>query len=87
MVDFAISLVLVPDAVRWAEADRGRRRRSSWLLVPLRVVAISLPPSQGGHRRRAAAALVPDGGIMRLRVDTNHINFFTERPPAVARPR
>ena len=80
MVDFVISLVLVPTLLVAGEAGDGRAPHERYLvLAPLQRVARFSCAHPGAcsrsslARRRSLAAL----GILRLRVDTNHINFFS----------
>jgi len=82
MVDFVISLVLVPTLLTWVRPETAEAPHERYLLEPLkriarfscrhpgRVVAISL-----------AVGLVAALGMLRLRVDTNHINFFRSGHP------
>ena len=84
MVDFVISLVLVPTLLMLAR-EKGERRdtpNERYLVEPLRRVA-RLSIAHPG-RTLAVALLVcaaAAGGILRLRVDTNHINFFADTHP------
>jgi predicted RND superfamily exporter protein len=82
MVDFVISLVLVPTLLTWVKPDIGEAPHERYLIGPLQRVA----DFSCAHPRRvlivsllvgAAAAL----GMVRLRVDTNHINFFRRSHP------
>ncbi len=82
MVDFVISLVLMPTMLSLVRHETEVAPHETYLLGPLRriaristtypwrVVAVSLALG-------IAAAL----GILRLRVDTNHINFFAKNHP------
>jgi predicted RND superfamily exporter protein len=82
MMDFVISLVLIPTLLMWLKPDFREAPHERYLIGPLqrvahfsstypkRVVAISL-----------AIGLVAALGILRLRVDTNHINFFKRGHP------
>jgi uncharacterized protein len=82
MVDFAISLVLVPTLLTWVKPDTGEAPHERHLIGPLlrvahvsctypaRVIAISL-----------GVGLVAALGMLRLHVDTNHINFFSTSHP------
>lgn len=82
MVDMVVSIVLVPTVLTFVRADPHAPPQEVWLLEPLRRV--------GGwsftHARpvlvAVAALLVMAGaGVMRLRVDTNHVNFFAPGHP------
>ena len=82
MMDFVISLVLIPTLLTWMKPDIRQAPHERYLIGPLlriahwscsypvRVVALSLLVG-------TLAAL----GILRLRVDTNHINFFKRSHP------
>ena len=82
MMDFVISLVLIPTLLTWMKPDIRPAPHERYLIGPLlriahwscsypvRVVALSLLVG-------TLAAL----GILRLRVDTNHINFFKPSHP------
>jgi predicted RND superfamily exporter protein len=82
MMDFVISLVLIPTLLTWVKPELGEAPHERYLIGPLqriahysctypkRVVAISL-----------LVGLVAALGIFRLRVDTNHINFFRKSHP------
>lgn len=80
MVDFAISIVLVPTMLAWVQSEPDRAPQESWFLEPLRRV------SHFATRRARLVLTVAAGivavagiGMARLKVDTNHINFFSER--------
>jgi predicted RND superfamily exporter protein len=79
MVDFVISLVLVPTMLGLVKEAPSAPPQEAWFLEPLRRVALFAT-----RRARLVMAvvgvLVILGGIgmSRLRVDTNHINFFSE---------
>jgi len=80
MVDFAISLVLVPTLLGWVQEEKGTAPQETWFLGPLRAVA----GFSTGHAKSVMAVVavlvvLALAGMMRLRVDTNHINFFSER--------
>jgi uncharacterized protein len=82
MVDFAISLVLMPTLLSLVKPETGETPNERWLLAPLRRVA-SISTK---HPRRVlfatiAVGIIATSGILRLRVDTNHINFFSGSHP------
>ncbi|HUR19307.1 MAG TPA: MMPL family transporter [Vicinamibacterales bacterium] len=80
MVDFAISLVLVPTMLGWVTEDKDAPPQEAWFLGPLRAVArFSTTHARTVMAAVAALILLAGAGMMRLRVDTNHINFFSER--------
>jgi predicted RND superfamily exporter protein len=82
MMDFVISLVLIPTLLTWMKPDIRQAPHERYLIGPLlriahwscsyprRVVALSLMVGM-------LAAL----GMLRLHVDTNHINFFKSGHP------
>jgi predicted RND superfamily exporter protein len=83
MVDFAMSLVLVPTLLTFLRPEEmAEPPQERWLVGPMRWVA------RLATRRAGAVAAVTVGamvvaaaGIQWLRVDTNHINFFRESHP------
>lgn len=82
MVDFAISLVVMPTLLSLVKPELGETPHERFLLPPLMRVA----RWSTGHPGRVFAAclavgLVASLGILRLRVDTNHINFFSRNHP------
>jgi predicted RND superfamily exporter protein len=80
MVDFVMSLVFVPTLLTLVRVDTSPPPQERWLVGPMRGVARF---SVGYARPVLACALVAaalaTAGISRLRVDTNHINFFSEQ--------
>ena len=82
MVDFMISLVFVPTALSLMKPETGEAPHERYLVEPMRRIAMF-----STRRPRlvliAATCLgcVASFGILRLRVDTNHINFFGARHP------
>jgi predicted RND superfamily exporter protein len=82
MVDFAISLVVMPTLLSLVKPEVGETPHERYLLPPLMRVA----RWSTGHPGRVFAGCVAVGlvaslGILRLRVDTNHINFFSRHHP------
>ena len=84
MVDFAISIVLVPTLLGWVKPETRQAPQETWLTRPMMAVARF-------STRRAGLVLVVSvvvtaiagAGLWKLRVDTNHINFFaTDHPLA-----
>ena len=82
MMDFVISLVLVPTLLTWVRPETAAAPHERYLIEPLqriarvssrypgRVVAVSL-----------LIGFIAAIGILRLRVDTNHMNFFRASHP------
>lgn len=82
MVDFVISLVLVPTLLTLIRVDVAPAPQERWLLGPLERVA-RLSCRRPGLVMIVAGlvAVAAAAGIARLRIDTNHINFFAPRHP------
>lgn len=81
MVDFAISITLMPTLLGWTPV-LPLPPQSRWLLTPMR--AIGRLSARYPGRIIAATALivvVSAAGVLRLRVDTNHIAFFKPGHP------
>jgi predicted RND superfamily exporter protein len=82
MVDFAMSLVLVPTLLGWLPRPKATAPERAWLRRSVRAAA-----ALAVRRPRvvlAVAAIVTVGaiaGVARLRVDTNHIRFFAPSHP------
>jgi predicted RND superfamily exporter protein len=82
MVDFAISIVLVPTLLGFLKPEPLPPPQERWLKKPLDAVAV-------WSTRRAALIAVTAVvltvaaavGVSRLRVDTNHMNFFSRTHP------
>ena len=82
MVDFAISLVFVPALLTWLAPDAVAPPQERWFLVPLQKAG----RFAYAHARLVLAVVivlsaVAVAGATRLRVDTNHINFFPRDHP------
>jgi uncharacterized protein len=82
MVDFVMSLVFVPTLLMFLKPKTGIAPQERYLIGPMRAV------SRFSMRHAAPIAVVTIGilvvasvGITRLRVDTNHINFFADDHP------
>lgn len=82
MVDLTISIVLVPTLLGWLEPATERPPHEAYFLEPLRRLARF---SSSRPRLVIGASIVLGvlavAGMFRLRVDTNHINFFSKRHP------
>ncbi len=82
MVDFVISLVLVPTLLTYARSSSKVPPHEVYLVGPLRRIA----RLACAHPARVLSVSVVIGavlalGIFRLKVDTNHINFFADSHP------
>jgi predicted RND superfamily exporter protein len=80
MVDFAISVVFVPTMLAWVKAEPESVPQESWFLDPLRRVAMfSTRHARAVLAVGAVVVALSGWGMSRLKVDTNHINFFSEQ--------
>ena len=82
MVDFAISLVVMPTLLSLVRAETRQAPHEKYLLPPLQRIA----RWSTRHPARVFVVCIAVGaaaalGIFRLRVDTNHINFFSRSHP------
>ena len=84
MMDFVISIVLVPTLLMFAK-EKGAPQgtpNEKYLIEPLRRVAyLSTTYPARTLTIATLVCVVAVFGILRLRVDTNHINFFAETHP------
>ena len=82
MTDLVISIVLVPTLLAFVPRATARPPQERWLVGPMQRVARLTARRPGVVVAVAAViALVSIAGLLRLRVDTNHINFFSARHP------
>jgi predicted RND superfamily exporter protein len=82
MVDFVISLVLMPTLLSLVKPETRETPHERYLLPPLRRVAKWSTRNPGRVLTASiAVGLLLSLGILRLRVDTNHINFFSRNHP------
>lgn len=80
MVDFAISIVLVPTMLGWIKTEPVTPPQETWFLQPLRRVAMfSTRHARGVMVVVAVLVALAGWGMSNLRVDTNHINFFSAK--------
>ena len=82
MMDFVVSLVLVPTLLMWVKPETAEAPHERYFIAPLQRVA----RFSCGYPGRVVAISLFIGfiaalGILRLRVDTNHINFFRQTHP------
>ena len=82
MVDFVISLVLMPTLLSLVKPETGEAPHERYFIAPLRATA----RFSCAHPGRVLAITMAIGivaalGIVRLRVDTNHIAFFSANHP------
>jgi uncharacterized protein len=82
MVDFVISLILVPTMLTYIRSSPRASPNEQYLLEPLRKVARTACAYPVRVLSIAmVVCLVAAVGILRLKVDTNHINFFAGSHP------
>ncbi|MBA2303218.1 MAG: RND family transporter, partial [Acidobacteria bacterium] len=82
MVDFVISLILVPTLLTYVKASSQASPNEQYLVGPLRRVAkIACAYPVRVLSVALIVCLVAAVGIVRLKVDTNHINFFAASHP------
>ncbi len=82
MVDFAISIVLVPTLLGWVRPEAAPPPQETWFTKPLLATArLSIRRARTVAVICALVAVVAIAGLFHLRVDTNHINFFSRNHP------
>ena len=82
MVDFVISIILVPTVLCWMKPERATAPQRSWFENPMRgVAAFTIRRARLVMMVAGAITLISMAGLARLRVDTNHINFFSPEHP------
>jgi predicted RND superfamily exporter protein len=82
MVDFMISIVFVPTILSLMKPEPARPPHERYLLGPMRAIARFSTANPGRVIAVAAVILIAATfGIRQLRVDTNHINFFSRSHP------
>jgi predicted RND superfamily exporter protein len=82
MVDFAISIVLVPTVLGWMKPEAARAPQQAWFENPMRAVAaFTMRHARLIIAVSTALTLIAALGVLKLRVDTNHINFFSPKHP------
>jgi uncharacterized protein len=82
MVDFAISLVLVPTMLSLVKPETGEAPHERYFLAPLKAIA-RFSCARPGRVLVVSVlvSIVAALGMLRLRVDTNHISFFSKDHP------
>lgn len=82
MVDFVLSLAFVPALLTFVRPDPLPPPQESWFVGPMRRVgAFSFTRPRLVLAVMTVVALITGAGVARLRVDTNHINFFAAGHP------
>ncbi len=82
MVDFAISIVLMPTLLTLVKPETSEAPHERYFIAPLKAIArFSCARPARVLAVSIALSIVAALGILRLRVDTNHISFFSARHP------
>ncbi len=82
MVDMMVSIVLVPTVLVWMRPDTHTPPQEAWLLEPLRRLGRwSFTHATPVLVVTALVLVAAVTGVLRLRVDTNHVNFFAPGHP------
>jgi uncharacterized protein len=82
MVDFALSLVFMPTLLTLIRPDLAPSPQERWLMQPLRRVGrFAFVHGRAVLIVVVVATAMAAVGITRLRVDTNHVNFFAQDHP------
>jgi predicted RND superfamily exporter protein len=82
MVDFAISLVVMPTALSWLQPEAERPPQEAWLERPMLAIArVSTTRARTVLAISVGIGALAAAGLSRLHVDTNHINFFSRHHP------
>jgi uncharacterized protein len=82
MVDFAISLAVMPTLLSLVKAETSETPHERYLVPPLQRIARWSTQYPGRvFTACTLVGIVSALGILRLRVDTNHINFFSPHHP------
>ena len=82
MMDFVISLVLVPTLLTWVKPETAEAPHEKYLVGPLlRIARLSCEHAGRVLIASVLVGVIAAAGMFRLRVDTNHINFFRRSHP------
>ena len=82
MVDFVLSIILVPTVLGWMKPEPEPPPQQSWFEGPMRAVAAFTTRRSGLVMAVAVVVtIVSAAGLARLHVDTNHMNFFSRTHP------
>jgi predicted RND superfamily exporter protein len=82
MVDFAISIVLMPTALGWLKPETSPPPQEVYFKRPMLAIArVSIRRAPLVLTIATVVTAVATLGLLRLRVDTNHINFFSAQHP------
>ncbi|HUF47000.1 MAG TPA: MMPL family transporter [Vicinamibacterales bacterium] len=81
-IDFIVSIVLVPTLLGWMKPESRIAPQEAWFKGPLlAVAAFSVRRARLVAIAAGLIAVVALIGLARIRVDTNHINFFAADHP------
>jgi len=82
MVDFLISIILVPTMLVWLDEVKEEAPQTTWFTAPMRWIGrFSVRHARGVMVAATLITLIAGYGLTRLHVDTNHINFFAKSHP------
>lgn len=82
MVDFLISIVLVPTMLGWLDEVTKEPPQETWFAGPMRKIGrFSATRPARVMVIATLVTIVAGAGLSKLHVDTNHINFFAKRHP------
>ncbi len=82
MVDFVISLVLMPTLLSLVKPETAEAPHEKYFLGPLKTIArLSCARPRRVLAVSVGLAVLASLGILQLRVDTNHISFFSANHP------
>src|SRR5688500_2979357 len=82
MVDFVLSLVFVPTLLMMLKPETGIAPQERYLLAPMqRVARFSVGYAKPVLALTVIVLAASTTGIAKLRVDTNHVNFFADDHP------
>ena len=82
MVDFVISIILMPTMLGWMKPEMREAPQQTWFENPMRAVAeFTMRNARLVIGVAIVLTVIAAVGVMRLRVDTNHINFFSPTHP------
>ena len=82
MVDFLISIVLVPTLLGWLDEVTAEPPQETWFAGPMRRIGrFSAARPARVLVIATIITVVAGAGLTKLRVDTNHINFFAKTHP------
>lgn len=82
MVDFLISIVLVPTWLGWLDEVTKEPPQETWFAGPMRAIGrFSATKPVRVLVVATVVTVVAGAGLAKLHVDTNHINFFSKSHP------